>query len=448
TFLVLVVHGLKKNNLGALKLNKAYLILIIGSFFLNLFGINQTFPHYDINLKIDPNSHEIWVKGELMIESGFLKNDILDFYLYRDLKINEFTLNGINTTIIDTSKSDLSFIPLAHKLSFNLEDDLHKSKVLKIKFEYQGELGKLPKFETNKIDTIWTELGLYYPWFPFNPKDILFYTYNVSVESVPGYKIFGIGKIEEQENQTIITGNVPTNDIVICLSKNIKTYTTNLGKNKLRFFHQNLNDTLIIDVMNHISEIVYNYKEWFGNKDMDISFIKAQRESGGGYARIGGIVVGGFNSDDYYSNIEEYARYFAHELAHLWWFKAEATSWEDWLNESFAEYSSISILRALFGQDTYSKAIMNKKETLKDSPAIWNFDRNKASYQDARTVLYDKGPVLLSELEQEIGSKEYIYFCKKLVERNVSSTTELLETLRLCEGDSVSVSFENKLKTR
>jgi hypothetical protein len=441
---------LKKNNSGVLELNKAYLIFIIGIFFLNLFGItqNKNYPHYDIKLKINPSSHEIWVKGKLKIESGQLKNDKLTFYLYKDLKINEFSINGKNTAVTDTNKSDLSFIPVAHKISFNLGDDFQKSKVLEIKFDYQGELGKLPKFETNKIDTIWTELGLYYPWFPFNPKDILFYTYNVSVESVPGYKIFGIGKIEEQNNKTLITSNVPTNDIVICLAKNIKTYTVNLGKNKLRLFHQNLDDSLIIDVTNNISAIVNNYKKWFGNKDMDVSFIKAQRKNGGGYARIGGIVVGGFNSDDYYSDIEENTRYFAHELAHLWWFKAETNTWEDWLNESFAEYSSLLILRTLFGQNTYNNSLQKKIETIKDSPVIWDFDRNKAQYQDIRTVLYDKGPVLLSELEQDIGKKNFMNFCNKLVERNVSRSTELLETLRICAGDSVSVSFENKLKTR
>jgi len=420
----------------------------MGLFYLNVFGITQNYPHYDINLKIDPSSHEIWVKGKLIIDSGHLKSDKLTFYLYKDLEINEFSLNGKNTAVIDTSKSDLSFIPLAHKISFDIEENSQKSKVIEVKFDYQGKLGKLPKFETNKIDTIWTELGLYYPWFPFNPQNILFYTYNIKVESVPGYKIFGIGKIDEQENETIITSDVPTNDIVICLAKNIKTYTANLENNKLRIFHQNLNDSLIRDVTNQISEIVHNYKEWFGNKDMDISFIKAQRESGGGYARIGGIVVGGFNSDEYYSDIEEYVRYFAHELAHLWWFKAETSTWEDWLNEGFAEYSSLLILRTLFGKDTFSKAITNKNESIKNSPVIWNFDRNKAQYQDTRTVLYDKGPVLLSELEQEIGNKEFLNFCKKLVERNVSNTTELLETLRLCAGDRISVSFENKLKNR
>ena len=52
-----------------------------------------------------------------------------------------------------------------------------------------------------------------------------------------------------------------------------------------------------------------------------------------------------------------YFKYIAYELAHLWWCKSNPNSWEDLLNESFAEYSVRMELRKVFGEVKYAAKI-------------------------------------------------------------------------------------------
>lgn len=364
------------------------------------------------------------------------------------MSIEEFTFNGRNIAEIDTNISDNRFMPQSRKIFLKIENNGIRNDSVRINFSYHGKLGKLPDLTPNQIDPEWTEIGLYYPWFPFNFEDLGNFTYKVSIDAPSEYEIFGIGNIQNLPEKTILSSNVPANDIVICLSRNIKTYELDMKQNKLQIFHQNFNDTLLNDIGKSISSIVENYEKWFGNKDMDITFIKSQRQNGGGYARIGGIVIGGFDPQKYYSETENFTRYFAHELAHLWWSKAKPNSWEDWLNESFAEYSALLILKSFYGKAFFDSAIMTKKEKLENTPPIWNFDRNTAKYQDTREVLYNKGPVLLNELEQDIGEEHFLKLCRAVAENDVKNTFEFLEILKNIEGVSLASKFEEKLKNR
>jgi len=51
-------------------------------------------------------------------------------------------------------------------------------------------------------------------------------------------------------------------------------------------------------------------------------------------------------------------------------------------------------------------------------------------------------------LEKEIGKEHFIELCKILIENNINTTSEFLETLKLAEGENVSVWFKKMLKAR
>jgi hypothetical protein len=80
-------------------------------------------------------------------------------------------------------------------------------------------------------------------------------------------------------------------------------------------------------ILEDASSILACYDRWFlGKVPKDISIIQSPREKGGGYARRGLIVLGGLNDRQYVDLREAYGRYLGHEIAHLWWWKAETSS--------------------------------------------------------------------------------------------------------------------------
>jgi hypothetical protein len=431
-------------------MNRIYLFLPL-IFILFFCNHNQTdevsnapSPHYSIHLKINPAERKVEVKGQIRFSTVPDSLNKLFFYLDRNMQIEHFEFNSNESFRFDTSASDNRYMPMAGKV-FVTEDVAHgQTEFNRINFTYRGRLSELPSYFANTIDTEWTEIGKYYPWFPLSTSIPLF-SYHITVEAESSYKAFGIGKIEKRQKEWIIKNSTPTNDIVVCLSRNVMHHETQIGNNRLSIFHQNFSNILLEKMSADVVDMFRTYNQWFGKIKSDIFIIESKRERGGGYARIGGLFLVGIDEKTYLSKNEGYHRYFGHELAHLWWYGAPADTWEDWLNESFAEYSALMIVRKEFGESSFLSRLEKKKETSKNTPAVWGL--NRADSQNAYPALYDKGPLLLNALEQKLGKTSFISLLRTLSESGVSRTNEFLEVLERTEGKNTATWFEHVLRS-
>ena len=372
------------------------------------------YPHYDIQLIIDPRAHEIEVVGSLELNLSHFDDDTLTFYLDRGMEVISFELNGVDIAIIDTSRSDNRFMPMARKIFIDIGTLSKDDKISTLTFSYHGKLSELPEIYANRIGVQWTEMGLYYPWFPYSIDQLRSFTYNLSVEAPDQYEVFGLGSLGKRNGYTEISNSIPTSDIVVCLSEEIKVYLSEIGENKIKIFYHSFDYTMVHDIAESVTMMIGQYNEWFGNKNNDICLIESRRKIGGGYARTGGVVLSDLDPEDFYKNIIGYEKYFAHEFAHLWWHTANVNTWEDWINESFAEYSALMIIRKKHGQEVFDGIIERKKKAIDDTPPIWDFDRMGEDHGIVHQVLYNKGPVLLYELEENIGYEEFVKFCTLL----------------------------------
>ncbi len=405
------------------------------------------YPHYDIRLSIDPRAHEIKVNGSIELNLSLVNDDTLTFYLDRGMDVTSFELNGKDIAIVDTSRSDNRFMPMARKIFIDMSALSQDDKISTITFSYYGKVSELPEMYPNRIGPQWTEMGLYYPWFPFSINQLRSFTYNLAVEAPDQYEVLGLGGLEKKNGYTEIRNNTPTSDIVVCLSKEVKVNSSEIGENKIKIFYHSFDSAMVKDIAESISMMIGQYNEWFGKKNNDISMIESRRKIGGGYARTGGVVLSGLDREKFYKDIISYEKYFAHEFAHLWWYKADVNTWEDWINESFAEYSALMIIRKKHGHEAFDNIIERKRETIEDTPPIWGSDRMGEDNEIVQKVLYNKGPIILYELEENIGYKEFVKFCSKLITNNISSTSGLLKLLETTNGKDVSESFEKMLKT-
>jgi aminopeptidase N len=121
-----------------------------------------------------------------------------------------------------------------------------------------------------------------------------------------------------------------------------------------------------------------------------------------------------------------FIRYLAHEISHLWWRGADTTDWQDWLNESFAEMSALMILRKEFGEQEFRDRLARYRNAATGTPPLRGLDRDD---EDAYTVLYQKGPVLLADLEQTIGAEAFLRFLRARLAEEANTTEECLDTL-------------------
>jgi aminopeptidase N len=134
----------------------------------------------------------------------------------------------------------------------------------------------------------------------------------------------------------------------------------------------------------------------------------------------------------------------AHEIAHFWWHNAPADTWEDWLNEAFAEYSMLVYIRERKGNETFRKIVEEYKSKTKDLPPVWGIGRNSP---EAYSVLYEKGSLLLYEFEEKVGKEVFFNFLKDVVRNQISNTNDLIELAEKKLSKSVGLWFKEKLKT-
>ncbi len=110
----------------------------------------------------------------------------------------------------------------------------------------------------------------------------------------------------------------------------------------------------------------------------------------------------------------------AHEIAHQYW--GHNVRWsspeEQWLSESFAEYSAALLLKKFQGDAVYKRLLAHWKGNAKvanETSSIPLANRittpNNEDWQRVH-LLYSKGPLLLAALHKEVGDEAFLTFLK------------------------------------
>lgn len=157
----------------------------------------------------------------------------------------------------------------------------------------------------------------------------------------------------------------------------------------------------------------------------------------------------------------------AHEIAHSWWghvVKMDSME-EQWLTESFAEYSAALLLRSAAGSDRKGKRLFTKvlnswisgTAMLGDGASIYLHGymaaNDEADTMDKIRVLYNKGPLVLHairlRLEKKLGAKRGDRFFWALFRAflkhdggGFGSTEDLVGILNRITGDDWHPWFE------
>jgi aminopeptidase N len=114
---------------------------------------------------------------------------------------------------------------------------------------------------------------------------------------------------------------------------------------------------------------------------------------------------------------------FAHEIAHQYWGQVVKMPGEEeqWLTESFAEYSAAVFLKASRGQSSYDSLLRHWRSQASSAtdaspiplanrlrvPSDW-----RQQFLLRTGLIYDKGAYLLAVLHRELGDQTFLTFLK------------------------------------
>ncbi|MFC1482051.1 M1 family aminopeptidase [Candidatus Neomarinimicrobiota bacterium] len=403
---------------------------------------NPDYSHYDIRLQIEPDRQYIKVDGTLQY---IVKDDSLDaliLNLHNELQVSNFSVDGDNSFELDTSDAITRWLPNAMRIVHHGKRAFVKGDILDISYSYEGQITQWPSWSANVIGPEWIEMGSYFPWYP---SFYGLFTYSLEVDLDPRYRVVAHGSDPGDSKKRIFVSERPIGDFIVCSSKDLEVIRTDINPHSFLIANAALSNPMVSMLQSEIEQYYHHFTKWFGDIDQqDMLLVLSKRENGGGYSRGGGLFLGGFSDSVYRDNRTDHVLYLSHEVAHQWWHGAD-NNWEDWLNEGFAEYSAMMLLRALYGDHEFASRLNAKQIEILNTPPIWNLDRNSPT---AQSVLYNKSVIILNRFEEKIGTERFKYLLHERVAKNINKTTELLSLIEDREGTEIRDWFENQLRTR
>lgn len=175
----------------------------------------------------------------------------------------------------------------------------------------------------------------------------------------------------------------------------------------------------------HYSTVVAFYQELFGTdrctEHLTVVFLP-EKEDIGAYKRAGLIVVSA--PDD---NLDETTHRLAHETAHIWATGANCGSWEDWLNETVAEWAALLYELSRGNRTGFHRSLEEKRQELGlPLPKLKTPDGARPGNTEVHVV----GGLTLYNLFAEYGQQAIVDILRAFDGLEEKTTAGLLDVLR------------------
>jgi hypothetical protein len=394
-----------------------------------LLPLLQTTPDFlRVEARFEPDSKEVQVVADLTL--GPVSQPEIAFYINKSFALAEVSGEGVRRHEVRPGSSFLD--QMCQRLVLQLDPTVAEKTV---RFRYGGPLERA--FEED-----WIEVFADRAWVPLHESFGRTFFYEASIELPEGYLLKGMGRTEFREGRWAIRSTIPGMGLPFVASTSLKERPHKRGERTVHIVGRDLAGLPEQAIAEIAHDILDRYHGRFGQLKPQEQVTLVFRDFAGlpGYARPGYIVMQLL--DDFEERRQEYSRYFAHELAHLWWHRGHSGSYENWLNEGFAEYSSLRTLRDFMGEEAFSAVLEGMKEGVAGLPAIRGVERTHPS---ASAVFYRKAPLLLAQLEQRIGSDAFDDLLYAVVEEEVATTSGWIGLLADLEGDEVADWFDREM---
>jgi hypothetical protein len=309
-----------------------------------------------------------------------------------------------------------------------------------IRFKARGKLTDVSS-DTNSFSPQWVELSIDSGWYPYEAEDRNF-VFDLQVNIDPFYKLIGNGKISGRDGTWRLRRNEPTFDIDLAAARSWNVDRVQMPGLALEIFSVDVPCTVVQAFAQRASSAATTFTEWFGTAaGHDLTIVLNPRQDGSSYSRPGYVSLA-FSPKE--ADLDHLLFNLTHEVAHFWWWAAPGGTWENWLNESFAEYSALMYIRKFEGIDVFNKLMSQRAARSKNQPAIWGVDRKMPTYA---TVIYAKGAVRLQELEEMLGGGKFSQLLASMARKHIKTTHDFLDELQAESSIEIRLKFEQLLST-
>lgn len=330
--------------------------------------------------------------------------------------------------------------PLHHLTKITFDYRQAPSAPVTLTFVYDGPLSD---GDSEHLEPGVMELGLENAWFPFDPELRLQFTSDADITGIPADRVIVAQGVVKHVGDRLMLHRATTDfDMPFVAATGLHRATAP----NFEIYARHLNGK-VESIFRKTARPAFDYfTKLYGpfSAPSPIRVAVVPRE-GGGYERRSFISTGdGAAEIKKVPNFPEYgpARHIAHEIAHGWWWNAVGQSDDYWMVESMAEYSSLRYVREAYGEAAFKTLLDAKKKAAEKAGPILTGNKSKPN----TAVLYQKGPVLLFNLQDRIGQAKMDQFLGVIGRNPPQTTVQFLKALSDVAGPDVAKDFEARLR--
>ena len=391
--------------------------------------------HYQITAQVLPETSELRAEAAFTFPVPAGSREV-KFALNKGLHVTSAGCSRCEGYSFDATRGGgFMYVPHGAPLVFHFRKPLARAENVRFQVKYEGQI---VSSRENGIHSDWVELALYSAWFPF-PADHRRFTYDVRLSLDPTYRVAAAGVVKAvKPGVWEIRQSQETFDIVLMASRRLETHTVEGAE--LTLASVGLDEKTAAHIAQEAVAAIHTLSGWFGPSDSGrLTVVFTPRHQGGGYSRPGLVCY----DQRILGSESNLIAGLAHEIAHLWWIGAPVTTWEDWLNEGFAEYVSVMVIRERLGDEAARARLALYEKDAKGTPPIWGIPRESSQ---AYAVLYEKGALVLSHLEIGLGTEKFHRFLAALLKAKVRSVAEALQILEQMASPQSRQNLERLLR--
>lgn len=408
------------------------ILSIVNAFILTLIQA-QEIKSYDFGVDINVASKQIHVKGTMVVD--FKTEDSISLVLWKYSSIHSIRSNQsqLHYNFDTIAPSAVYYIQKGGNLT--LVRPIKSKPQQKVFIEYSCDMRRLNGWVQSFSDN-WIELNYYSAWFPVKGGN---FTSNFNITIDENYNVTGSGVVMKKNKGWNMTQNRGGFDNVIIASKKLKSKLLVEKDTRIELAYSELTESAADSALSECSFTIHFFESLFGRLDNpNLKLSLNTYENGGGYSRK--------NFISWWSKKYDFNTRcgLSHEIGHFWWHRANTTTWEDWLNESFAEYCKLLFIRERISPHVYNLNVKFFKERSQNTPAIWRLNRDDPN---AYNVLYQKGALILTEFEEKVGKEPFFEFLRLVRKENVRTTADFLSLTEQHFSKELRDWLDDKLKT-
>lgn len=356
----------------------------------------------EMNIALRFEGEKLFAEAEISLDESVSE---VSFILNSGLEISGISCNEESVPITVEAEYEPLFCAEVKKYSVKCDSDFSAVKIC-----YGGKINGWHNIITDNI----IELNRYGVWFPCELSQAA----SISAE-ISGCGEYFLVKGEFDGKLWHYNADEWDMNIILYRKSVLKTVS---GKHISIYYADNSLDGAAEFSRNVFEDVLDYYTKELFNKDYvkhtEMACLYPALTSGGAYKRDGLIVCISPGTDE-----KEAIGINAHELAHEWCSGADVGSWEDWLNETTAEWSML-----LYCLDRNKTEIFEAMtaEHLAKAP---EFPPIKAADGSRPEGVHTKGTALFYELYKAFGNETIKSIIRLFVDLDVKTTEKLFEKM-------------------